>query len=253
VPGLRGGLPAPDGGRPAGPPPTPPATPSPTRAVGVDRLVSANGLIGLAGRCHPVGVHVAGRRLTVRLDRGLRQLVDLASCCAACPTGAPDRTRAPTRRPTRRTAADPSPRTAARRTARLLPRCAHGRQRAHPRPSRPRWPHVDRRSRLHQLARNDDDRLVTEVARNCGRPRGRLKDAARRRGACLRQSLTRPLRSSDRRLSVGWEQVSGRLLVLGGRCPGVFLSVGLAGARQWCSWPSTLLAARRSAASWPRP
>ena len=36
--------------------------------IEVDRLVSANGLIGLAGRRHPVGVRFAGRRLTVRLE-----------------------------------------------------------------------------------------------------------------------------------------------------------------------------------------
>jgi hypothetical protein len=42
----------------------------------VDRLVSATGLIGLAGRRHQVGSQFAGRRLTVRLDRGLLQLVD---------------------------------------------------------------------------------------------------------------------------------------------------------------------------------
>jgi hypothetical protein len=36
--------------------------------IEVDRLVSANGLIGLAGRRHPVGVPFAGRRLTVRLE-----------------------------------------------------------------------------------------------------------------------------------------------------------------------------------------
>jgi len=42
----------------------------------VDRLVSATGLIGLAGRRHQVGSQFAGRRLTIRLDRGLLQLVD---------------------------------------------------------------------------------------------------------------------------------------------------------------------------------
>jgi hypothetical protein len=33
-------------------------------------------VIGLAGRQHPVGYHFAGRRVTVRLDGGLLQLVD---------------------------------------------------------------------------------------------------------------------------------------------------------------------------------
>jgi hypothetical protein len=40
----------------------------PGTVIEVDRLVSANGLIGLAGRRHPVGVRFAGRRLTVRLE-----------------------------------------------------------------------------------------------------------------------------------------------------------------------------------------
>ncbi|WP_088988724.1 hypothetical protein [Micromonospora chokoriensis] len=39
-----------------------------------ERLVNATGLIILAGRQHPVGYHFAGRRLTVRLDRGLMQI-----------------------------------------------------------------------------------------------------------------------------------------------------------------------------------
>jgi hypothetical protein len=65
-----------DGGRPAGPPPLPGGEGNPGPAIEVDRLVSTNGLIGLAGRRHPVGSHFAGRRLTVRLDRGLLQLVD---------------------------------------------------------------------------------------------------------------------------------------------------------------------------------
>jgi transposase InsO family protein len=65
-----------DGGQPAGPPPVSTGDTSPDTAVEVDRLVSSNGLIGLAGRRHPVGSHFAGRRLTIRLDRGLLQLVD---------------------------------------------------------------------------------------------------------------------------------------------------------------------------------
>jgi transposase InsO family protein len=64
-----------DDGRPAGPPPIPTGDAEPAMALEVDRLVSANGLIGLAGRQHPVGIQHAGRRLTVRLDRGLLQLV----------------------------------------------------------------------------------------------------------------------------------------------------------------------------------
>jgi hypothetical protein len=65
-----------DGGQPAGPPTIGTGDARPGPAIEVDRLVSTTGLIGLAGRRHPVGSHVAGRRLTVRLDRGLLQLVD---------------------------------------------------------------------------------------------------------------------------------------------------------------------------------
>jgi hypothetical protein len=62
-----------DGGRPAGPPPIP--TGQPDDPIEVDRLVNAVGAVSLAGRQHPVGYHFAGRRVTVRLDRGLLQLV----------------------------------------------------------------------------------------------------------------------------------------------------------------------------------
>ncbi|MEJ3745496.1 integrase core domain-containing protein [Actinomycetes bacterium KLBMP 9797] len=62
-----------DDGRPAGLPPVPTGDFQLGAAIEVDRLVSTN---GLAGRRHPVGSHFAGRRLTVRLDRGLLQLVD---------------------------------------------------------------------------------------------------------------------------------------------------------------------------------
>ena len=65
-----------DGGRPAGPSPLPAGDPEGGIAVEVDRLVSTTGLIGLAGRRHQVGSQFAGRRLTIRLDRGLLQLVD---------------------------------------------------------------------------------------------------------------------------------------------------------------------------------
>jgi hypothetical protein len=43
-------------------------------AIEVDRTVNACGLVGLAGRQHPIGYQFAGRRLTVRLDGGLLQL-----------------------------------------------------------------------------------------------------------------------------------------------------------------------------------
>jgi hypothetical protein len=74
-----------DGGRPAGPPPIPTGDAAPGTAIEVDRLVNANGLIGLAGRQHPVGIHFAGRRITVRLDRGLLQLVADATLLRSLP------------------------------------------------------------------------------------------------------------------------------------------------------------------------
>jgi transposase InsO family protein len=64
-----------DGGRPGGPPPTRTGNTEPSTAVEVDRTVNAVGAVGLAGRQHPVGYHFAGRRVTVRLDLGLLQLV----------------------------------------------------------------------------------------------------------------------------------------------------------------------------------
>lgn len=74
-----------DGGRPADPPPIPTGGAEPGTAIEVDRLVSANGLIGLAGRQHPVGIHFAGRRVTVRLDRGLLQLADQGTLLRSLP------------------------------------------------------------------------------------------------------------------------------------------------------------------------
>jgi transposase InsO family protein len=65
-----------EGGRPAGPPPVRTSDPQPGMAIEVDRTVNSVGTVGLAGRQHPVGYHFAGRRVTVRLDRGLLQLVD---------------------------------------------------------------------------------------------------------------------------------------------------------------------------------
>jgi hypothetical protein len=63
-----------DGGHPAGPPPIPGGEPS--DPVEIDRTVNPTGAIGLAGRQHPIGYQFAGRRLTVRLDGGLLQLID---------------------------------------------------------------------------------------------------------------------------------------------------------------------------------
>jgi hypothetical protein len=65
------------GGRPAGPPPLPvPAGPiRPGDPVEVDRIINGTGCISLGGRAYPIGFHLAGTRVTVRLDRGLLQLV----------------------------------------------------------------------------------------------------------------------------------------------------------------------------------
>jgi hypothetical protein len=64
-----------DDGRPAGPPPVRTGNTQPGMAVEVDRTVNAVGAVGLAGRQHPVGYHYAGRRVTVRPDQGLLQLI----------------------------------------------------------------------------------------------------------------------------------------------------------------------------------
>ncbi|MEU9827948.1 IS481 family transposase [Micromonospora chersina] len=63
-----------DDGVPAGPPPITTGSAQAGAPIEVERLVNATGLIGLAGRQHPVGYHFAGRRVTVRLDRGLMQI-----------------------------------------------------------------------------------------------------------------------------------------------------------------------------------
>jgi hypothetical protein len=47
---------------------------TPGGPVEVERLVNACGLVALAGRQHPVGIQFAGRRVTVRIDRGVLQL-----------------------------------------------------------------------------------------------------------------------------------------------------------------------------------
>lgn len=45
-------------------------------ATEVDRQVNCTGAVALAGRQRSVGYHFAGRRVTVRIDRGVLQLVD---------------------------------------------------------------------------------------------------------------------------------------------------------------------------------
>jgi transposase InsO family protein len=63
------------GARPAGPPPIPGPI-RPGDAVEVDRTVAPNGVIGLAGRQHLIGYHLAGRRVTARLDHGVLHILD---------------------------------------------------------------------------------------------------------------------------------------------------------------------------------
>ncbi|MEU5726362.1 IS481 family transposase [Micromonospora sp. NPDC047738] len=65
-----------DGGHPAGPPPVTAGPIKPGAPVEVDRLVNPIGLVSLAGRQHPIGYHLAGRRVTIRLDRGVLHLLD---------------------------------------------------------------------------------------------------------------------------------------------------------------------------------
>jgi transposase InsO family protein len=66
-----------DGGRPAGPPPISTGLVEPGGAIEVDRTIGPTGLLGLAGRQHPVGYHLAGRRVIARLDHGILHLLDL--------------------------------------------------------------------------------------------------------------------------------------------------------------------------------
>jgi hypothetical protein len=54
-----------DGARPAGPSPLPPGN---SRAVEVERMVNATGLVGLAGVQVSVGFELAGQRVTLRMD-----------------------------------------------------------------------------------------------------------------------------------------------------------------------------------------
>jgi Integrase core domain len=65
-----------DDGRPAGPPPLTAGPVGPGTAIEVERTINACGLLALAGRQHPVGYHLAGRRVTARLDHGALHLLD---------------------------------------------------------------------------------------------------------------------------------------------------------------------------------
>jgi hypothetical protein len=64
-----------DGATIAGPPPTPGG--KATGGFEVDRLVNRCGVIGLAGRAHPIGYHLAGQRVIVRIDGPVMQILDL--------------------------------------------------------------------------------------------------------------------------------------------------------------------------------
>jgi len=65
-----------EGGRPAGPSPLPPVRPELPPAVEVDRLVSVNGCINIAGKQIAVGSPLAGQRVRIRLDGILLQVID---------------------------------------------------------------------------------------------------------------------------------------------------------------------------------
>ena len=66
-------------------PPIPTGDAQPGTAIEVDRLINAVGAVSLAGQQHPVGYHFAGRRVTVRIDRGLLQLVDNGALLCSLP------------------------------------------------------------------------------------------------------------------------------------------------------------------------
>jgi hypothetical protein len=48
----------------------------PVRCAELAQAVRDNGLIALAGRQHPIGYHLAGRRITARLDHGVLHILD---------------------------------------------------------------------------------------------------------------------------------------------------------------------------------
>jgi transposase InsO family protein len=62
------------GGRPAGPPPLPPAEPG--TAIEIDRLVTKDGNISLAGRYLPAAEILAGRRVSVRIEEATMMIFD---------------------------------------------------------------------------------------------------------------------------------------------------------------------------------
>jgi hypothetical protein len=64
-----------DGATPAGPAPVVIGTVQLGGPIEVDRTVNRVGAVCLAGRQRPIGYHFAGRRVTVRLDHGVMQIV----------------------------------------------------------------------------------------------------------------------------------------------------------------------------------
>jgi hypothetical protein len=63
-----------DGGRPAGPPPLPPAEPG--AAIEVDRIVSKDGAVHLAGRYVPAAEILGGRRVSIRIEEATLMFFD---------------------------------------------------------------------------------------------------------------------------------------------------------------------------------
>ncbi len=142
-----------DDGQPAGPPPIATGPVQAGAPIEVERLVNATGLISLAGRQHPIGYHFAGRRLTVRLDRGLLQIIADGIRLRSLPNPLTPAEVASMRRPPRRTTTHPSTRTGAGRTPRQLPRSPGHRGSTDPRRHRSRRSDPHRRSRRHHVPR----------------------------------------------------------------------------------------------------
>ena len=63
-----------DGARPAGPPPLPPAEPG--AAIEVDRIVSKDGAVHLAGRYLPAAEILGGRRVSIRIEEATLMFFD---------------------------------------------------------------------------------------------------------------------------------------------------------------------------------
>jgi hypothetical protein len=95
------------GARPAGPPPLPRAAGT---AIEVDRLVNATGLASLAGRQISVGYHLAGQRITLRLDGTQMAILDQArTLLRIMPCPVPPRDRHQLRGARRATPSPPHP------------------------------------------------------------------------------------------------------------------------------------------------